>query len=40
VNTTILAIEFDTRPQLVVSTVVVSSFASLITLSVLLSLVR
>ncbi|MBO9348359.1 MAG: AEC family transporter [Chloroflexus sp.] len=40
VNTTILAIEFDTRPQLVVSTVVVSSFASLITLSILLSLVR
>ncbi len=40
VNTTILAIEFDTRPQLVVSTVVVSSCASLITLSVLLSLVR
>ncbi|WP_322495834.1 AEC family transporter [Chloroflexus sp.] len=40
VNTTILAIEFDTRPQLVVSTVVVSSFASLVTLSVLLSLVR
>ncbi len=40
VNTTILAIEFDTRPQLVVSVVVVSSFASLITLSMLLSLVR
>ncbi len=40
VNTTILAIEFDTKPQLVVSTVVVSSFASLITLSVLLSFVR
>ncbi|WP_298817831.1 AEC family transporter [Chloroflexus sp.] len=40
VNTTILAIEFDTRPQLVVSTVVVSSFASLVTLSILLSLVR
>lgn len=40
VNTTILAIEFDTQPQLVVSTVVVSSFASLVTLSVLLSLVR
>ncbi|MGB9737392.1 MAG: transporter [Chloroflexus aggregans] len=40
VNTIILAIEFDTNPQLVVSTVVVSSFASLITLSVLLSFVR
>lgn len=40
VNTTILAIEFDTKPQLVVSTVVVSSFASLITLSVLLNFVR
>lgn len=40
VNTTILAIEFDTCPQLVVSTVVVSSFASLVTLSILLSFVR
>ncbi|MEF3274034.1 MAG: AEC family transporter [Chloroflexus sp.] len=40
VNTTILAIEFDTQPQLVVSTVVVSSCVSLVTLSILLSLVR
>lgn len=40
VNTTILAIEFDSRPSVVVGTVVVTSFASLITLTALLSFIR
>jgi predicted permease len=40
VNTTITAVEFRTRPQLVVSTVVVSSFLSLLTLSILLTYIR
>jgi malate permease and related proteins len=40
VNTTITAVEFRTRPQLVVSTVVVSSFLSLLTLSFLLTYIR
>lgn len=40
VNTTILAIEFDSRPKLVVGTVVASSIASLATLTVLLGLVQ
>ncbi|NTW00548.1 MAG: hypothetical protein HGA19_04480 [Oscillochloris sp.] len=40
VNTTILALEFDNRPTLVVGTVVVSSVASLVTLTVLLVLVH
>lgn len=40
VNTTILALEFDNRPTLVVGTVVVSSVASLVTLTVLLGLVH
>ncbi len=40
VNTTILAIEFNSRPTLVVATVVVTSLASLATLTVLLGLVR
>lgn len=40
VNTAILAIEFDSRPTLVVGTVVASSLASLATLTVLLGLVR
>lgn len=37
VNTTILAIEFNSRPSLVVGTVVVTSFASLVTLTALLA---
>jgi hypothetical protein len=40
VNTTIIAIEFNSRPSLVVSTVVISSLASLATLTVLLALVQ
>ena len=40
VNTTILAIEFNTRPNLVVGTVVVTSVGSLATLSLLLWLMR
>jgi hypothetical protein len=40
VNTTIIAIEFNSRPNLVVGTVVASSVASLATLTVLLGLVR
>ncbi|WP_129675727.1 AEC family transporter [Candidatus Chloroploca sp. Khr17] len=39
VNTTILALEFDSRPSLVVSTVIVSSVLSVLTLSVLLTLI-
>jgi predicted permease len=38
VNTTILAIEFGSRPTLVVGSVIVSSLASLVTLSLILSL--
>jgi predicted permease len=40
VNTTIIAIEFNSRPSLVVGTVVASSVVSLATLTVLLGLVR
>lgn len=40
VNTTILAIEFNNRPSLVVGTVVASSLASLATLTVILALIR
>jgi predicted permease len=40
VNTTILAIEFNSRPSLVVGTVVASSLLSLATLTVLLGVVR
>jgi predicted permease len=40
VNTTIIAIEFNSRPNLVVGTVVASSVASLATLTALLVLVR
>lgn len=40
VNTTILALEFKSRPSLVVGTVVVTSVLSLVTLSVILTLVR
>ncbi|NNJ10399.1 transporter [Chloroflexales bacterium ZM16-3] len=40
VNTAILAIEFDCRPTLVVGTVVASSLASLLTLTVLLGLLH
>jgi predicted permease len=40
VNTTIIAIEFNSRPTLVVGTVVISSLASLATLTVLLGIVR
>jgi predicted permease len=40
VHTTITAIEFDSRPSLVVATVVVTSLLSLVTLSVVLTLLR
>ena len=40
VHTTITALEFDSRPSLVVGTVVVSSLLSLLTLSVILSWLR
>lgn len=40
VNTTITAVEFRTRPELVVGSVVVSSFLSLLTLSLLLTYIR
>lgn len=39
VNTTILALEFNSRPGVVVSTVVATSFASLLTLTALLTFV-
>jgi len=40
VNTTITALEFNTRPRVVLGTVVVTSFASLLTLTGLLAVVR
>ncbi|MFV9507847.1 MAG: AEC family transporter [Oscillochloridaceae bacterium umkhey_bin13] len=40
VNTTIVALEFDSRPRLVIGTVVVTSLLSLVTLSVLLAFLR
>lgn len=40
VNTTILAIEFNTRPTMVVATVIFSTLLSLLTLSIILALLR
>jgi predicted permease len=40
VNTTIIALEFNSRPNLVVGTVVASSLVSVVTLTLLLGLMR